>query len=90
MNKKELIKAIAEKSETSQVAVEKFLEALGDVVIETLKDGGSIKIVGFGTIEVVDTKERKGNNPKTGTPVIIPAGKKVKVKLGKQLKDAVK
>lgn len=90
MNKTELIAAMAAKAELSKKDTEKALKAFEEVVTEELQAGGKIQLVGFGTFEVTERKERKGRNPKTNEEMVIPGGKAPKFKVGKILKDAVK
>ena len=90
MNKSELVAAMAVKAELSKKDAEKALKAFEDVVMEELKDGGKIQLVGFGTFEVTERKPRVGRNPKTNEEMPIPGGKAPKFKAGKQLKDIVR
>ncbi|OON95031.1 MAG: DNA-binding protein [Candidatus Epulonipiscium fishelsonii] len=89
MNKADLVTAMAEKAELSKKDTEKVLKAFEEVVMEELKNGGKIQLVGFGTFEVTDRKPRVGRNPKTNEPIDIPGGKAPKFKAGKALKDIV-
>ncbi|MDO4503875.1 MAG: HU family DNA-binding protein [Clostridia bacterium] len=89
MNKAELIAMIAEKSGLTKKDAEMSLNAFIDVVTEELQDGGKIQLIGFGTFEVHDRKERMGHDPRTGNPIKIPASKSPVFKAGKALKDAV-
>lgn len=89
MNKTELVAAIAEKTELSKKDAEKALKAFTDVVVEELKKGEKIALVGFGTFEVVDRPARDGRNPVTGETIKIAASKAPKFKAGKALKDSV-
>ena len=89
MNKTELVAAIAEKSELSKKDSEKALKAFIDTVTEELKKGEKIQLVGFGTFEVRDRKEKESKNPRTGEKIIVPAKKAPAFKPGKALKDAV-
>ena len=89
MNKTELIAAIAEKTELSKKDAEKAVKAFTDVVVEELKKGEKIQLVGFGTFEVSERAARTGRNPQTGAEMNIPASKAPKFKAGKALKDAV-
>lgn len=89
MNKAELVSAIAEKSGLSKRDAEKALKAFTDVVSEELKKGEKIQLVGFGTFEVAERKERTGRNPQSGKEMRIPASKAPKFKAGKALKDLV-
>jgi DNA-binding protein HU-beta len=89
MNKAELIEKLNEKGVTKTNA-KTAVEAVLDALAEALVNGERITPVGFGTFEVQDTPARMGRNPQTGAPVEIPAGKRVKFKPGKQLKEAVR
>ncbi len=89
MNKTELITAMAEQSELSKKDTEKALKAFVDVISDELVKGEKIQIVGFGTFEVVERKEREGKKPGTDEIITIPASKSPKFKAGKALKDKV-
>ena len=89
MNKTELVAAIAEKAELSKKDAEKALAAFTAVVTDELKKGEKVQLVGFGTFEVVERKEREGRNPQSGETMKIAASKAPKFKAGKALKDAM-
>ena len=89
MNKTELVAAIAEQAEISKKDAEKALKAFTDVVAEELVKGEKIQLVGFGTFEVSERKEREGRNPKSGEKMTISASRTPKFKAGKALKDQV-
>ncbi|RZT02995.1 HU family DNA-binding protein [Cuneatibacter caecimuris] len=89
MNKKELVAAIAEKSEVTKKDVEKVMQSFTEVVSEELAKGEKIQMVGFGTFEVAERAEREGRNPKSGEVMTIAASKSPKFKAGKALKDIV-
>jgi DNA-binding protein HU-beta len=55
----------------------------------TLKKGGTVSLVGFGTFAVGKRAARTGRNPRTGEPMTIKASTQPKFKAGKALKDAV-
>ncbi|HSQ97591.1 MAG TPA: HU family DNA-binding protein [Rickettsiales bacterium] len=90
MFKKELIDAITKKTGNTKVASEFFLDSLIEVILETLKKGEKVSLIGFGSWEIKKTKEKKGRNPRTGKPINIAAGHKVKFTAGKLLKKSVK
>ena len=89
MNRVELVAAIAEQTELSKKDAEKALKAFVDVVSEELVKGEKVQVVGFGTFEVTERKEREGRNLQTQEPMIIPASKAPKFRPGKALKDMV-
>lgn len=89
MNKSELIELIAHESDISKAAAARALEALIGGVKTTLKKGGSVSIIGFGTFAVTKRPARTGRNPRTGLAIKIKAAKVPKFRPGKGLKDAV-
>ena len=89
MNKTELIAAVAEKAELSKKDAEKAVIALLDTVVEEVAQGEKIQLVGFGTFERRERKEREGCNPQTGAKIPIPASMVPAFKVGKAFKDAV-
>ena len=89
MNKQDLITAMAEKSGLTKKDAEKALGAFEASVTEELVSGGKVQLVGFGTFDVADRKERIGRNPQDGKEMTIPASKAVRFSVGKTLKDTV-
>lgn len=89
MTKAELISSVAEKSGLKKVAAEKAVAAFIASVTETLKSGGKLSLVGFGTFSTAKRAARKGQNPQTGKKINIPAATVPKFKAGKTLKEAV-
>ena len=90
VNKADLIEGVASKTELTKKDATAAVEALFDVVTETLADGERVQVIGFGSFEVRDRAARKGRNPQTGEEIEIPATKVPAFKAGKGLKDAVK
>jgi DNA-binding protein HU-beta len=90
MNKTELKNAVAKKAELSKKDVGKAIDALLEVVTETLAKDENVQLTGFGNFVVRERAARKGHNPQTKEEIEIPASKTPAFKAGKQLKDAVK
>ena len=89
MNRKELIEALATKTESTKADAERNVGALIDIISGTLKKGDSLSLVGFGTFEVRKRAARTGRNPKTGEALKIKAAKVPAFKAGATLKAAV-
>ena len=89
MNKSELVDFIAGEAEISKAAAGRALDAVTTAVKKTLKKGGTVTLVGFGTFSVGKRAARVGRNPKTGAEIKIKAAKVPKFRPGKALKDAV-
>jgi DNA-binding protein HU-beta len=90
MNKTELVKAIAEKTEVSKKDVGAIVEAFQEVVTEALANGDKVSLIGFGNFEARERAARTGRNPQTGEEIQIAATKVPAFKAGSKLKDAVK
>ena len=89
MNKSELVKAIAEKAEITQKQSADVLDAVVKTIQEALANGEKVQIIGFGSFEVRDRKERKVKSPATGQEIVVPATRVPAFKPGKSLKEAV-
>ena len=89
MNKNELVSAVADKAGLSKNDASSAVEAHFEVIQSELKNGGDIRVVGFGNFTVSRREASKGRNPSTGAEVDIPARNVPKFSAGKALKDAV-
>ena len=89
MNKTQLIDKIADGADISKAAAGRALDAFVEAVTETLQEGETVSLVGFGTFSVRERAARTGRNPQTGEPIEIAAAKTPGFKAGKSLKDAV-
>ncbi|MEI7843757.1 MAG: HU family DNA-binding protein [Gallionellaceae bacterium] len=89
MNRKELIEALAKKTESTKADADRNISALLEIVTATLKKGDSLALVGFGSFEVRKRAARVGRNPKTGAELKIKASKVPAFKAGATLKAAV-
>ena len=89
MNKGELITAMAAKTEMTKKDSENALNAVLDVIAESMAKGEKVQLIGFGTFEAKARPARVARNPRTGDSVKIAACKAPAFKAGKALKDAV-
>ncbi len=89
MNKGDLIAKIADDAGLSKAQAGEALNSVLDSVTATLKKGGKVTLVGFGTFSVSERAARTGRNPQTGAEIKIAAKKVVKFKAGKELSEAV-
>ena len=87
MNKAALISKIAEKSDMPKKQIETVLNSFVETVLETLKEGDKVQLMGFGTFEVKERAARIGRKPSTGESIEIPAKKIPAFKPGKGFKD---
>ncbi|MDO4729043.1 MAG: HU family DNA-binding protein [Bacteroidota bacterium] len=89
MNKSELIDAIAADAGVSKAVAKLALESVTANVAKTLKEGGKVSLVGFGSFSVSKREAREGRNPQTGKTIEIAAKNVVKFKAGAELDAAV-
>ena len=66
MNKSELIEHIAMNADISKADASRALDATIDGIKRTMKKGGAVALVGFGTFSVGKRAARTGRNPRTG------------------------
>jgi DNA-binding protein HU-beta len=89
MNKAELIAKLAEDAGITKTQANATLDSFISAVTKTLKGGGKVTLVGFGTFSVTKRAARNGRNPQTGAVIKIKAKKVAKFKAGKDLSSKV-
>ena len=89
MNKTELIDHIADAADISKAAAGRALDGAIAAIRTSLKKGGQVTLVCFGTFYVGKRAARTGRNPRTGAAIKIKAAKVPKFRAGKALKDAL-
>lgn len=89
MNKEQLVKAVADRTGYSQRQVREVIGATLEAIENSLRKGEPVQLVGFGSFVIISRKERRGRNPRTGEPMIIPGRRVVRFRPGKRLQDAV-
>jgi len=85
MNKAELISKIADDAGITKTQANSALDSFVEGVTKTLKGGGKVTLVGFGTFSVSKRAARNGRNPQTGAVIKIKAKKVARFKAGKEL-----
>ena len=89
MNKAQLINAVAAKCNLPKKDIDAVINATFDSIIESLKEGDKVQIVGFGRFEVRERPARTGRNPMTGEAIEIEASRSAAFKAGNALKEAL-
>ena len=85
MNKADLIAKIYDDTGITKTQANAALDSFIEAVTKTLKGGGKVTLVGFGTFTISKRKSRKGRNPQTGAEITIKARKVARFKAGKEL-----
>ncbi len=89
IKKVDISKNIARQFKLSDTASNGIVEYVFDSIKEGVEIGHEVKIAGFGSFQQRKRKARKARNPKTGEPVSVPAGLKVKFTVSKTFKDSL-
>lgn len=89
VTKKDLVEMIAEKTGVGRAQVRDIMQAFLDVVIAELAKGNRLEFRDFGVFESKVRAPRKAQNPKTLAPVLVPARRTVKFKIGRLMREAI-
>ncbi len=89
MNKRDLVDAVANKSELDRRSAESAIDAAVEAISGALAEGDKVTLPGFGIFEVRQRNARTGRNPQTGETIEIAASKAPAFKPATALKTAV-
>ena len=95
MNRRELAAALSERLDTDKRRADEALQAVLDVITDTVSTGEAVAISGFAKFarrDVPAKPRRMGRNPATGEEMMLapkPASRSVKITPLKAFKDAV-
>jgi DNA-binding protein HU-beta len=90
VTKSEFVDHVAQKGDLDKRDATKAVDAVLEVIEETLSRGGEITISGFGKFHVAERGAREGVHPRTGEPIQIAASRVPRFTAGSGLKKAVK
>jgi len=89
MTKKELVAAVAQSTVCLEMEARLAVEAVLEEITAELTRGGRVSLHKFGTFETKERPARQGRNPQTGEAVDIPAGRRIRFRPARALKEAV-
>ena len=92
MTKQNLVNTVLENCDdlyANRKLVNNIVDSTFEVIARELKKQGKVTCSKFGTFRVSKRKAREGRNPRTGEPIKIKAGKSVRFKPSKNLKNAL-
>jgi DNA-binding protein HU-beta len=90
VTKSEFVEHVAQKGNMDKKDASKAVDAMLEVIEETLARGGEISFSGFGKFHVAERGAREGVHPRTGEAIQIAASKVPRFTAGSGLKKAVK
>lgn len=89
MTKADLVDLIFGKVGLSKIESQNLIELIFDTVKQTLVEGESVKVSGFGTFNVKKKNARRGRNPKTGEELQITPRRVITFRASNHFKDLV-
>ena len=90
MTKAEIVSQITEKTGIEKVAVTAIVEEIMESIKSNMANGENVYLRGFGTVGVIERKEKLGRNISKNTTVVIPAHKIPKFKPSKEFLKMIK
>jgi DNA-binding protein HU-beta len=89
VTKAEFVDQVAAEADLQKTDAAAAVDAVLNVIEETLKRGGEVNFTGFGKFSVAERGARQGVNPQTGAKIQISASKVPRFSAGSTLKKAV-
>ncbi|HZP90723.1 MAG TPA: HU family DNA-binding protein [Actinomycetota bacterium] len=90
MNKSGLIAEVAKRTGASKAEIGRAIDAIMDVIRETVARGDRVSLVGFGTFERKRRNRRIARNPrKPETPIVVPARDLPWFTAGKEFREMI-
>ncbi len=90
LGKGEIAQQVAQRTGMPRAQAARAVDALLESVQEAVSRGDQVRLSGFGSFKVTETKARQGRNPRTGEAIEIKAGKRVSFSPGSKLVDSVR
>ncbi len=87
MVKRDIVNEVVNRTGLSKTKAEIAVEAVFETMKRSMEQGERIELRGFGVFNIRPRKTGIGRNPRTGEEVIIPPGKTVRFKPGKDLQS---
>jgi integration host factor subunit alpha len=89
VTKADIVERIANENGFTKAESIDHVEALLQIIKDTLADGETLKVSGFGSFIVKDKNHRRGRNPQTGEELTIEARRVLTFKASMMLKNAI-
>lgn len=89
MTKADLVDIIFGKVGLSKIESQNIIEMIFETIKQTLVEGESVKVSGFGTFNVKKKNARRGRNPKTGDELQITPRRVVTFRASNHFKELV-
>jgi DNA-binding protein HU-beta len=90
LGKGDITQQVAQRTGMPKAQAARALDAVLESVQDAVSKGEQVRLSGFGSFRVTETKARQGRNPRTGQAIQIKAGKRVSFSPGSKLVDSVR
>ena len=87
MVKHDIVTQVVNRTGLSKTKAEMVVETVFETMKRAMERGERIELRGFGVFNTRPRKTGIGRNPRTGEEVVIPPGKAVRFKPGKELQS---
>ena len=88
ISKKDIAEEIASTHDMSVAASKRVLDTALDTIVESVLEGKSVRIKGFGSFDSYMSQERMGRNPSSGEQILIPSKRRIRFKAGASFKES--
>jgi len=89
MTEAELIKKMAEATESTRAKAGRAVKAMADVIVDAIAAGEVVRVPGLGSFAPTMRRPRRGRNPQTGASINIPARTALRFRAGKAVTDTL-
>ena len=89
LTKADIIEAVATGNGFTRKKSVETVESVLEIIKQTLASGEDVLISGFGKFCVKEKNERKGRNPATGNPMLLPPRRIVTFKSSGKLREMI-
>ncbi len=87
MIKQDIVSEVVNRTGLSKTKAKIAVEAVFETMKRSMEQGQRIELRGFGVFNIRPRRTGIGRNPRTGEEVIIPPGKAIRFKPGKDLQS---
>lgn len=89
MNRSELVRRVAGRTGLRARVADAVVKDLLAMMAETLMEGGTVRISGFGTFSAKDRPPRTARSPRTGERVAVPAKRSIVFRASRKLRQEI-
>ena len=89
MTKAELVETVARGTHQPKRTVERLLDTAFEHIARSIRKDKRFSVPGFGTFSIRRRRARPGFNPRTHSPMVIPAARTVGFRPAPQLKNSI-